>query len=112
VTGSARLDFYRYSGDSLQGRYHLLRLPDLVGSPLSVNALREDLRVSHKAVSNWISILERLYAVFRLSPIGSPKIRAVKRVNGAPTSVKPPPGLASATWAARGLASIRADDGW
>ncbi|MFC1640350.1 ATP-binding protein, partial [Gemmatimonadota bacterium] len=57
----------------------MLRLPDLVGSPLSVNALREDLRVSHKAVSNWISILERLYAVFRLSPIGSPKIRAVKK---------------------------------
>ena len=26
VTGSARLDFYRYSSDSLQGRYHLLRL--------------------------------------------------------------------------------------
>src|SRR5204862_34149 len=24
VTGSARLDYYRYSGDSLQGRYHLL----------------------------------------------------------------------------------------
>ena len=26
VTGSARLDFYRHRGDSLQGRYHLLRL--------------------------------------------------------------------------------------
>src|SRR5262245_16077710 len=26
VTGSARLDLYRYGGDSLQGRYHLLRL--------------------------------------------------------------------------------------
>src|SRR4030042_4189808 len=25
VTGSARLDFYRFGGDSLQGRYHLLR---------------------------------------------------------------------------------------
>ena len=25
----------------------MLRLPDLVGSPLSVNALRENLRVSH-----------------------------------------------------------------
>jgi predicted AAA+ superfamily ATPase len=47
--------------------------------PLSVNALREDLGVSHKAVSSWIGILERLYAVFRVSPIGSPKIRAVKK---------------------------------
>jgi len=151
VTGSARLDFYRYSGDSLQGRYHLLhlhplsfaelgattaedlrqllvlggfpepffggsevearrwsrehrnllvreelvslervqdlgslellmiRLPELVGSPLSVNALREDLQVSHKTVASWLQILERLFAVFRLSPFGSPAIRAVKK---------------------------------
>jgi len=151
VTGSARLDYYRYSGDSLQGRYHLLRLhplsvgelglttqeelrgllalggfpepyfsgsqtearrwsrqyrtllvreeitslervqdlgsleqlvlrlPDLVGSPLSVNALREDLGVSHRAASSWLDILERLFAIFRLAPFGSPKIRAVKK---------------------------------
>jgi hypothetical protein len=151
VTGSARLDYYRYSGDSLQGRYHLLhlhplsfaelggdkeenlqrlltlggfpepffggsevearrwsrehrnllvreemvslervqdlgnvellmiRLPELVGSPLSVNALREDLQVSHKTVASWLQILERLFAIFRLSPFGSPAIRAVKK---------------------------------
>src|SRR5712692_7018724 len=34
VIGSARLDFYRFGGDSLQGRYHLLRL-----HPLSVAEL-------------------------------------------------------------------------
>ena len=34
VTGSGRLDFYRFGGDSLQGRYHLLRL-----HPLSVAEL-------------------------------------------------------------------------
>ena len=150
VTGSARLDLYRYSGDSLQGRYHLLRLhplslaeidgtaedlhqllrlggfpepffggsevearrwsreyrnllireelvslervqdlgnlellmirlPELVGSPLSINAVREDLQVSHKAVSSWVDILERLFALFRLAPFGSPRIRAVKK---------------------------------
>ena len=151
VTGSARLDLYRYSGDSLQGRYHLLRLhplsvaelgvdsadafaqllrlggfpepflsgsevqarrwsreyrnllireemsaleriqdlgtlellamrlPELVGSPLSLNALRKDLQVSHRAVANWVDALERLYAVFRLAPIGSPRIRAIKK---------------------------------
>ena len=151
VTGSARLDFYRYSGDSLQGRYHLLRLhplsmaelglktgddlhellqlggfpepfysgsevearrwsreyrnllvreeltslervddlgrfehlmlrlPELVGSLLSVNALREDLQVSHKTVERWISILERLYAVIRLPPLGAPQIRAIRK---------------------------------
>ena len=151
VTGSARLDYYRFSGDSLQGRYHLLRLfplsakelnltsveqlkdlltlggfpepfyggsetearrwsreyrnllireeaaslervqdlgnlellalrlPDLVGSPLSLNALREDLQVAHKTVAGWVAILERLYAVVRLSPFGHPRIRAIKK---------------------------------
>jgi uncharacterized protein len=151
VTGSARLDFYRFGGDSLQGRYHMwrlhglsvaelgfdklsdlkqllqlggfpepffsgserqarrwsreyaarlvrdeiadlervqdlgslellsLRLPELVGSPLSLNALREDLQISHKTVSSWANILERVYAIFRLPPFGTPKLRAVKK---------------------------------
>ncbi len=151
VTGSARLDLYRHGGDSLQGRYHLLRLhplsvaeldlrnagdldalltlggfpepffagsevearrwsreyrnrliredvvdlervqdlgnlellmirlPELVGAPLSINALREDLRLTHKTVAKWLDIFERLYALFRLSPFGAPKIRAVKK---------------------------------
>ena len=55
------------------------RLPDLVGSPLSLNALREDLQVSHGSIRRWIAALERLYFIFRLSPFGSPKIKAVKR---------------------------------
>lgn len=151
VTGSARLDLYRRGGDSLQGRYHYLRLhpfsvaeldlsstrdlvqlatlggfpepflggsrtearrwsreyrtrlvredvatlenvqdldtlellalrlPRLVGAPLSINALREDLQVSHRTVSRWITILERLYAIFRVSPFGAPRVRAVKK---------------------------------
>jgi hypothetical protein len=29
-----------------------LRLPELVGSPLSVNALREDLQVAHTTLAN------------------------------------------------------------
>ena len=151
VVGSARLDAYRFGGDSLQGRFHLLRLhplsaaelelrtaeelgdllrlggfpepytsgsevearrwtrehrtllireevtsleriqdlgrlellmlrlPELVGSPLSINAVREDLQVSHKAVASWLEAFERLYAIFRLSPFGAPTIRAVKK---------------------------------
>ena len=57
----------------------MLRLPDLVGSPLSINALREDLQVTHKTVAHWLQILERLYAIYRLSPFGAPRIRAVKK---------------------------------
>ncbi len=147
VTGSARLDLYRRGGDSLQGRYHHLRLhplslkeancsvrdlmtlgpfpepllsgsstaarrwsrqyrsrlvredvaslerveelgalellsvrlPGLVGSPLSLNALREDLQVAHKTVERWMDIFERLMFVFRLAPFGPPRIKAVKK---------------------------------
>jgi uncharacterized protein len=57
----------------------MLRLPELVGSPLSVNALREDLEVSHKTLERWIGILERLYAVFRLPPFGAPRLRAIRK---------------------------------
>ena len=151
ITGSARLDYYRFGGDSLQGRYHYLRLhplsvaelkiekqddfnsliklggfpepyfsaserearrwskeyrnrivreeilglehiqdissvellmnqlPNLVGSPLSINNLSNELQVSFKTVSRWITVLERLYAVFGLLPFGSPKIKAIKK---------------------------------
>ena len=52
----------------------VLRMPELVGSPLSVNALREDQRLSHRTVAHWIEILERVYAVFRLPPLGASRI--------------------------------------
>lgn len=45
-----------------------LRLPELVASPLSLNSLREDLNVSHTAITDWFNILERLYYIFRLRP--------------------------------------------
>ena len=54
-------------------------LPDRVGSPLSLKSLMEDLRVSHKTVEKWISVLENMYFCFRIPPFGSPQIRAVKK---------------------------------
>ena len=56
-----------------------IRLPELVGSPLSINALREDLQVSHDSVTRWIAALERLYGLVRLSPFGAPRIRAIRK---------------------------------
>lgn len=56
-----------------------VRLPGLVGSPLSLNALREDLQVAHKTVERWVDVLERLMFVFRLEPFGPPRIKAVKK---------------------------------
>ncbi len=43
VSGSARLDFYRFGGDSLQGRYHFLRLHPLSVAELRASS-RDDLR--------------------------------------------------------------------
>jgi uncharacterized protein len=57
----------------------MLRLPALVGSPLSLNSLREDLAQSHRTVSNWMDVLERVYAIYRVAPLGAPRIRAVKK---------------------------------
>ena len=54
-------------------------LPERVGSPLSVNSLREDLQVDHKTVERWLTILENLYLSFRIPPFGSQRIRAVKK---------------------------------
>jgi predicted AAA+ superfamily ATPase len=47
--------------------------------PLSINALREGLQVSHKTLSRWLQVLERLYVIFRIPPFGAPAIRAVKK---------------------------------
>jgi predicted AAA+ superfamily ATPase len=51
----------------------------LVGSPLSINALREDLQVNFATVARWLAVLERMYAVFRVAPFGAARIRAVKK---------------------------------
>jgi predicted AAA+ superfamily ATPase len=53
-------------------------LPDRVGSPLSLNALREDLEVSHRGVSHWVDVLERLYHVVRIRPHTSPRVRSLR----------------------------------
>ena len=56
-----------------------LALTDRVGSPLSINNLRENLDVSFDTVERWIQILERLFLVYRIAPYGAPRIRAVKK---------------------------------
>ncbi|MCX6545966.1 MAG: ATP-binding protein [Acidobacteria bacterium] len=55
-------------------------IPEHVGSLLSLNALREDLEVSHRAVTHWIGVLERLYHVVLLRPFVSRRITALKKM--------------------------------
>jgi uncharacterized protein len=54
-------------------------LPQRVGSLLSINALREDLEVSHRAVTHWLNILEQFYYHFRIYPYHQRKIRSIKK---------------------------------
>jgi len=46
-------------------------LPERIGSLLSLNALRQELEVSHRAVTHWMDVLERLHYVFRIPPFAS-----------------------------------------
>jgi hypothetical protein len=54
-------------------------LPERVGSLFSINAVREDLEVGFKAVSNWVTILESFYYHFRIRPFVHRWIRSIKK---------------------------------
>jgi predicted AAA+ superfamily ATPase len=54
-------------------------LPERVGSLLSINSIREDLEVSHRAITNWINILENFYYHFRIYPFARDIIRSIKK---------------------------------
>lgn len=55
-------------------------LPTRVGSLLSLNALREELEVSHRAVTHWVDVLDRLYHVFRLRPFETRRVRSLRKM--------------------------------
>lgn len=57
----------------------IIRLPERIGSPLSLNALREDLNVSYTAVKNAISALQLTFVVFLVSPYSRNISRALKK---------------------------------
>ncbi|MBI5481958.1 MAG: ATP-binding protein [Deltaproteobacteria bacterium] len=70
-------------------------LAERVAAPLSLNALRQDLEASHRAVSHWIEVLERLYFVFRIPPYTAKAIRALRKMPKAylwDPSLVPDPG--------------------
>jgi uncharacterized protein len=39
-----------------------------VGSPISYNSLAEDLQVTDKTIKKWLTILENMYVIFKLTP--------------------------------------------
>jgi len=54
-------------------------LPERVGSPLSVNALREDLGIAFDTAKGWLETLERLYFLFELRPFAGKLARTLRR---------------------------------
>jgi hypothetical protein len=54
-------------------------LPERVGSPLSVNALREDLGVAYDTTKAWLATLARLYYAFELRPFAGKLARTLRR---------------------------------
>ena len=54
-------------------------LPSKVASQLSLNSIREDLNVSHRAVTSWLDILESFYYHFKIYPFTSKTIRSIKK---------------------------------
>ena len=56
-------------------------LPERVGSLLSINSLREDLRVAHATVQGWLDVFASLYHCFLVRPYAK---RVARAVRGAP----------------------------
>ncbi len=54
-------------------------LPERIGSPLSINALREDLDASFYSIKDWILILEQFYYLFRIQPFSKSITRSLKK---------------------------------
>jgi len=54
-------------------------LPERVGSPLSVNAIREDLGVNFMTFQGWLEALERLYFIFKIRPYAGRLTRTLRR---------------------------------
>jgi len=55
-------------------------LPERVASPLSLNALREDIEASHRALTHWMDIFERLYYVVRIRPFEARRVRGLRKM--------------------------------
>ncbi|MFH1037769.1 MAG: ATP-binding protein [PVC group bacterium] len=54
-------------------------LPGKVGSLLSINSLREDIKVAHETLQNWIMIFANFYIVFIIRPWHKRIARAVQK---------------------------------
>lgn len=54
-------------------------VPGRVGSPLSINAIREDIGVAFETARDWLLILEAFYYLFRIHPYSRHIVRAIRK---------------------------------
>lgn len=54
-------------------------LPTKIGSPLSIQSLKEDLEVAHDTVKRWLTYLNELYYFFELKPWNKSIPRSLKK---------------------------------
>ena len=54
-------------------------LPAKVGALLSLNALREDLQITHKTIALWMDVLERFYYHFRVYPYATTAVKSLRK---------------------------------
>lgn len=54
-------------------------LPSRIGSPLSLTALAEDLKVSYNTIANWLSVFERFCLIFTLKPWTRSIARSIRK---------------------------------
>lgn len=54
-------------------------LPQRIGSPLSINSLREDLSVNFHTVKNWLRVLDYLYYLFSIRPFSGQLARTLNK---------------------------------
>lgn len=56
-----------------------LLLPSKVGNPLSITSLAEDIHVSYNSIQNWLSVFEKFFLIFSLSPWTEKISRAIQK---------------------------------
>jgi len=61
----------------LETLFHLL--PTKIGSPLSIPSLAADLRVSYNTLQSWISVFERFFLIFSITPWTRKVARAIQK---------------------------------
>jgi hypothetical protein len=59
---------------------HLAHLiPERIGSPLSLNALKEDVGVAFETIRDWLLVLEQFFYLFRVAPFTGRLTRTLRK---------------------------------